>query len=233
MTRSRTSVSFIRDLPGPECISLHQALLVRCGVLPSPIPESAFRAIESFPPPDDLDEKRLLILAIAVGHVCPKGELWQMRQVPRDGEGEGPEQRVKLIDKEYQAPSDLWTANKICFGTSELRLDEPPPGFNGDRVEHDFFKLARIVVRSDDVENLNPLRKAKSAGGRPMKESVVKISSYVGAHIHHVREMKRSALIEAAKEYQKEQLPEKLHLSKSTIDGIVKEHLRQIDDYNA
>jgi hypothetical protein len=130
-------------LPPPEWVSLHQALLIRSEAW-TPIPENVFRLIASLPPPDDLAEKRRLIIELATRRLLHRGELWHMLRVCADSRSAT---GVKLASK-YQISSEFWEAKNVCFERSEVRLCEPPAEFNMNRVKGDFFKLAHIEIGS-------------------------------------------------------------------------------------
>jgi hypothetical protein len=156
-------------LPPPEWVSLHQALLIRSEAW-TPIPENVFRLIASLPPPDDLAEKRRLIIELATRRLLHRGELWHMLRVCADSRSAT---GVKLASK-YQISSEFWEAKNVCFERSEVRLCEPPAEFNMNRVKGDFFKLAHIEILLKDLETC-PLRQAKRTGGRPMKGACSKL----------------------------------------------------------
>ena len=221
------------DLPKPERISLHQALLVQCGCI-EPMFETLFRAIESMPLPDNLDEKRRLIVALAGGRIRHKGELWRMRQA-MCGESlsdQSSEQQIKLIDNEYSAAMQLWSGKNVSFATSELRLAEPPPEFAVDRVPADSFVLKNIVVMVEDLENLRPIAKPKGNGGRPPKSAaLIKVSAHLSAYIHHNNTAPRHQLVAVLQNYSTE-LPEEERLCKTMIGQIVGEQLKQIAEFD-
>src|SRR5947207_542273 len=132
MTRPRISTPFNLGLPRPEWMSLNQALLVISEGW-TPIAESEFRAIASFPPPDDINAKRLLVLGLSLGSIRHHGELWQMLSaIPSEVGTRVSNQGVKISDK-YNVPKDRWKASKVCFAKSELSLDGPPDNFKIDQ----------------------------------------------------------------------------------------------------
>jgi hypothetical protein len=154
-----------------------------------------------------------------------------MRQSP--SQGGGPEQRIKLVDKEYCATSDLWAASKVGFGGSELYLSDALKGFEGNLVDGDFFKLTDIVVSLEDIDTLSSNSRAKSAGGRPAKtSSSIKIAAHALAFTHHVgMPTKQNELVAVLQEYT-EGLPEEERLGKTKIQEIVREIFKQIAEFD-
>jgi hypothetical protein len=142
-------------------ISLHQALLVVArDVNWTPVPEAKFRALAGLTPPNDVAAKRSLILAIVEGRLRHKGQLWL-----NSSNSTAPE----LLATEYRATSDLWSAERLCFQSSELDLGRTTLMLEAQRIEG-CFKLTRIVVSLEDLLQLSG-SPSRSKGGRPTKWS--------------------------------------------------------------
>jgi hypothetical protein len=249
--RFRTSLPININSPRPERISLYQAYLVLCGGW-TPIHEDVFRPIESLPVPSNIEATRLLILALAHGHVRHQGQLWRMRAAIRAGSGgagssylEIPglltsEHPIECLAKTYSIEAVHWMADKVALGSSELYLTTCPSQFarnvdgEADRSPYDFYKLREIVVLLTDVEKLSlGSIEPKKVGGRPPKiAALLKIAVHVSAHISRVGPVDNEAELVAILLEYSDGLPKKLRLAETKIREIAQEHFKQCDQFD-
>jgi hypothetical protein len=231
--RPRISPQFDLGLPRPELISLNQALLVISEGW-TPIAESEFRAIECFPPPDNINAKRQLVLGLSLERIGHLSELWQTHSATANELGtRSPNPGVKISEK-YTVPADCWRASKVCFAKSELQLDESPEGFSIEARHGDLFQVRNIVVRVEDVEKLCGSAKPTPAGGRPYKsEQRMDQFAYAVAYVDCLDvPVKKPSLIEALLEHSRG-LPEDERLGRTVIKefaGAVMDHISNLMD---
>jgi len=194
----------------------------------TPVSQTTFRCLAGFPPPEDVAAKRLLLLAIVEGRLRHKGQLRQLSS-PNPNEKDP---ITIVLEPAYRAPPDLWSAERVCFTKSELYLGQTPVTLGSQRIEGN-FKVTQILVPADDVLGLCWLPPQSSGGGRPMKKAIIQACEYICAHIHRVGLPQRHVeLVEATLEHI-EQLPKEERIGRTTVETLVRGHLKAIDGFDS